>query len=299
MRVGVQFPYHGIMGDAAATRDFAQAAEGLGYSHLLIYEHVIGAQQSDRTPPLAVAAYDEKTEFHESLTLLAYLSAVTGAIGLASGIVVMPQRETVLLAKQSAEVAMLSGDRLRLGVGVGHNYVEFEALGADFATRGARCDEQIEVLRALWGQDLVDFRGKWHTLSRVAIAPRPRAQVPIWIGGFSEPAYRRAARLADGLIYSLMGTAGPDPDPEATIQRVRDMVSAHGRDASAFGVELLAPIPVPPAELAELVARWAPTGIDYLTLHLPYGYESPAHYIADLQPYMEAARNAAELSPAA
>jgi probable F420-dependent oxidoreductase len=287
------------MDDVAAIRDFAQTAEGLGYSHLLIYEHIIGAQQSGRTPPLAVSAYDEKTEFHESLTLLAHLAAVTTTIGFASGIVVMPQRETALLAKQSAEVAMLSGDRLRLGVGVGHNYVEFEALGADFSARGARAEEQIEVLRALWGQDLVDFHGKWHSLSRVAIAPRPRRQIPIWIGGFSEPAYRRAARLADGLIYSLVGTSGADPDPAATIRRIRDMVNAEGRDPSGFGIELLAPIPVPPAEFAGLVARWAPTGIDYLTLHLPYGYESPAQYIANLQPYMEAAQNAAELSPQA
>jgi probable F420-dependent oxidoreductase len=288
VKIGVQFPNEAIVRDVGAIRDFAQTAEGLGYSHLLVYEHVIGVDHADRTPPLGVP-YNEKTEFHESLVLLGFLSAVTTTIGLATGIVVLPQRQTGLLAKQAAEVAVLSGDRLRLGVGVGWNYVEFEALNQDFASRGPRSSEQMELLRMFWSQSLVDFKGQWHTIDRAGIAPRPERPIPLWVGGFSEPAYRRAAQLGDGLIYSLMGTAGPDPDPKGTIEHVRTLVAEAGREAGSFGVELLAPLPMSPGDFAELADQWRDTGIDYLTLHLQHGeYHEPADYVGALEVYMKA-----------
>jgi probable F420-dependent oxidoreductase len=288
MKIGVQFPNEAIVRDVAAIRDFAQTAEGLGYSHLLIYEHVIGVEHANRSPRLNVP-YNEATEFHESLVLLGFLSAVTSSIGLTTGIVVLPQRQTGLVAKQAAEIAILSEDRLRLGVGVGWNYVEFEVLNEDFSSRGPRSSEQIELLRMFWSQPVVDFRGKWHMVDRAGIAPRPRRPIPLWIGGFSEPAYRRAAKLADGLIYSLVGTSGADPDPKGTIEHVRSLVEGEGRKLSSFGVELLAPLPMSPGDFAALVDDWSDTAIDYLTLHLQHGeYTEPGEHIAALETYMKA-----------
>jgi probable F420-dependent oxidoreductase len=287
MKIGVQFPNESFISDPLAIRDFAQTAEGLNYSHLLIYEHVIGAVHAGRNPPLAVP-YDEATLFHEPLVLLGYLSAFTSSIELATGVVVLPQRQTALVAKQTAEVAFLSNERLRLGIGVGWNYVEYAALNEDFSTRGARQAEQIEVLRKLWSEPVVDFKGRWHHLDRVGIAPRPERPIPIWIGGFSDAAYRRAARLADGFIYSLYGPTGPDPDPKKSIQRLLEMVEDAGRDPSEFGIEVLVPLSPPPGEFAQLAAGWEDTGVTHVTLHLLDGQRTPAQLIAALGEYQSA-----------
>jgi probable F420-dependent oxidoreductase len=287
MKIGVQFPNESYVRDPLAIRDFAQAAEGLGYSHLLIYEHVIGAVHADRDPPLAVP-YDETTLFHEPMVLLGYLAAFTSTIGLATGVVVLPQRQTGLVAKQAAEVAFLTNERLRLGVGVGWNYIEYRALNEDFSTRGARQAEQIDVLRRLWSEPVVSFEGRWHHLDRVGIAPRPRAPIPIWIGGFSEAAYRRAARIADGFIYSLYGPSGPDPDPKGSIRRLLEMVEEAGRDPAQFGIEVLVPLSPPPDEFAALAADWQDTGVSHVTLHLLDGQRTPAQLVAALGEYTAA-----------
>ncbi len=288
MKIGVQFPNEALVADLPAIRDFVQTAEGLGYSHLLIYEHVIGVEHSNRNPPLGVP-YDEKTDFHESLILLGYIAAMTSSIELATGVIVAPQRQTALLAKQAAEVALLSAGRLRLGVGVGWNYVEYQCLNEDFSTRGARLTEQIEVLRRFWSEPVVDFRGRWHHIDRAGISPCPaRLPIPIWIGGFSEPAYRRAAQVADGFIYSLVGTSGTDPDPKRSVAHLRELVTDEGRDPQAFGIELLAPMPLAPKEFAHLVDDWRDTGIDYLTLHLFGNYTKPVEYVEALGQYMAA-----------
>jgi probable F420-dependent oxidoreductase len=287
MKIGVQFPNESYVKDPLAIRDFAQAAEGLGYSHLLIYEHVIGAVHADRNPPLAVP-YDETTLFHEPMVLLGYLAAFTSTIELATGVVVLPQRQTGLVAKQAAEVAFLTNERLRLGVGVGWNYIEYQALNEDFSTRGARQAEQIDVLRRLWSEPAVSFEGRWHHLDRVGIAPRPRVPIPIWIGGFSEAAYRRAARIADGFIYSLYGPSGPDPDPEGSVRRLLEMVEEAGRDPAQFGIEVLVPLSPPPHEFAKLAADWQDAGVSHLTLHLLDGQRTPAQLVEALGDYMAA-----------
>jgi probable F420-dependent oxidoreductase len=286
MKVGVQLPHAAFGPDALAIRDFAQAAEGLGYSHLLLYEHVLGVEHAGRNPPLLVP-YDEKTEFHEPMVLLGYLAAITATIGLATGVLVLPQRDTALVAKQAAEVALLSGDRFRLGVGVGHNYVEYRGLNHDFATRGARQEEQITLLRKLWTEPLVDFQGKWHHIDRAAIAPRPSAPIPIWLGGFSDAAHRRAARVGDGFVFSLIGTGGPENELRKTGARVREWVEAEGRDPSAFGTELLVPLDLTPSEFATLVDSWRGAELDYLTLHL-LGRRTPGECVHALTDYMAA-----------
>jgi probable F420-dependent oxidoreductase len=289
MKIGVQFPNETLGRDLLAIRDFAQVAEGLGYSHLLVYEHVLGVEHADRTPPLAVP-YDESTEFHEPMVLLGYLAAVTSSIGFATGVLVLPQRQTALVAKQAAEIDLLSGGRLRLGVGVGHNYVEYQCLGEDFATRGARQEEQIQLLRQLWTEPLVDFHGRWHDIDRAAIAPRPTTPIPIWIGGFSEAAYRRAARVGDGFILSLIGTGGWEEDLRGTIKRMRDWIEEDGGDPTQFGTELLIPLDLPPDEFARVVDTWRDAGLTYITLHLFDPDLTPRKCVDVLDGYMKALR---------
>jgi probable F420-dependent oxidoreductase len=284
LHIGVQFPNESFGRDFVAIRDFAQTAEGLGFSHLLVYEHVLGVEHVNRNPPLRVP-YDETTEFHEPMVLLGHLAAVTSSIGLATGVLVLPQRDTALVAKQAAEVALLSGDRLRLGVGVGHNHVEYAGLGKDFANRGARQEEQITVLRKLWTLPLVEFRGRWHHIDRAAIAPRPRVPIPIWLGGFSPAAHHRAARIGDGFVFSLRGTDGPEADLQATIRSVREMVAQEGRDPSQFGTEVLVPLDLSPADFARLVESWRAADIDYLTLHLLGGGRTARQCIDALADY--------------
>jgi probable F420-dependent oxidoreductase len=289
MEIGVQFPNETLGQDFSAIRDFAQTAEGLGFSHLLVYEHVLGVQHVGRNPPLAVP-YDENTEFHEPMVLLGYLAAVTSSIDFATGVLVLPQRQTALVAKQAAEIDLLSGGRLRLGVGVGHNYVEYQALDQDFATRGARQEEQIEVLRKLWTEPLVEYHGRWHDIDRAAIAPRPAAPIPIWIGGFSEAAYRRAARIGDGFILSLIGTGGWEEDLRGTITRMHQWIEEDGRDPAQFGTELLIPLDLSPDEFARLVDTWRDADLTYITLHLFASDLTPRKCVDVLDGYMKALR---------
>jgi len=287
MRVGVQFPNEFFDDDPLAIRDFAQAAEGLGYAHVLIYEHVLGVEHADRNPPVVIP-YDEGTLFHEPMVLCGYLAAVTTSIELATGIVVLPQRQTALVAKQAAEISFLSNERLRLGVGVGWNPLEFEGLGANYRDRGARSEEQIDLLRQLWTDPVVDFDGKWHRIDRAGINPRPRSAIPLWVGGFSEAAFDRAARIGDGFIYSLYGPDGPDGETKGTIDHLRDLVEGYGRKPDDFGIDLLAPLDLKPDEFARLVEAWEGTGVTHMTLHLLWGDPTASAKIAALTQYMRA-----------
>src|SRR4030088_1246578 len=163
MQIGVVYPQNELRGDPSAVRRIGRAVEDLGFDHLLAYDHVLGAVHADRTPPIT-GPYTEHAPFHDPFVMFAYLAGITERIGFATGILILPQRPTALVARQAADVDLLSGGRLRLGVGVGWNPVEYEALGQDFRTRGARSEEQIEVLRALWDEPLVTYRGRWHTI---------------------------------------------------------------------------------------------------------------------------------------
>jgi len=200
MRIGAVFPTCEIGTDPIAIRDWAQAAESLGYSHIICYDHVLGAEHADRTPPL-LGPYDENDPFHEPFVLFGYLAGVTTHVEMMTGVLILPQRQTALVAKQAAELAILSGGRFRLGVGTGWNHVEYDALGYAFADRGAMLDEQVELLRALWQERLVDFEGRFHRVERAGLLPRPPSAIPIWFGGMTPPAVRRAARLGDGFVF--------------------------------------------------------------------------------------------------
>ena len=210
MRVGVGFPQResGIGADVGAVREYAQAAESLGYSHLRAGDHVLGANSASRTG--WQGPFDHTDLWHETLTLFGYLAGVTEKLELTTSILILPQRQTALVAKQAAEVDFLSGGRLRLGIGIGWNHVEYEALGEDFHNRGIRSEEQIDVMRALWTQELVTFEGRWHKITDAGLNPLPvQRPIPVWIGGGpgsagstsqtgTERVLRRVARKADG-----------------------------------------------------------------------------------------------------
>src|SRR5580692_9329737 len=200
MEIGVAYPQNELRGDPAAVGEFGRAVEDLGFAHILSYDHVLGAVHDNRTPPLT-GPYTEHDPFHDPLVMFGYLAGITERIRFATGVLVLPQRQTALVARQAADVDLLSGGRLRLGVGVGWNYVEYEALGQDFRTRGARQEEQIGLLRQLFTEPVVDFTGRFDRVDRAALVPRPARPVPIWLGGSGDAALERAARLADGFIF--------------------------------------------------------------------------------------------------
>ncbi len=232
MRIGVVFPQTEIGSDAAVIKDYAQLAEELGFSHILVYDHVLGANLASRPgwkPP-----YSYLDSFHEPLVLFAYLAGVTQKIEFATGIVILPQRQTVLVAKQAAALDVLSGGRLRFGIGIGWNPVEYEALGENFKNRGSRSEEQVEVLRQLWSNALVTFEGRWHKITDAGINPLPvQRPIPIWFGGTDERALRRLAKLGDGW-FPLMN---PDDNCRAAIEKVRAYAREAGRDPSRIGIE--------------------------------------------------------------
>ena len=248
MQIGVVYPQIELSGDPTAVRRVGRAVEELGFDHLLAYDHVLGAVHADRDPELT-GPYTERDPFHDPFVMFAYLAGITERIGFATGVLVLPQRQTALVARQAADLDLLSGGRLRLGVGVGWNYVEYEALDQDFHTRGAREGEQIELLRRLFTEPVVDFSGRFHRIDRAALVPKPARSIPIWLGGSGEAAFERAARLADGFIF--FGAGGIDHVIEAW-NRLRGRLSDLGRSVEDFGAEYVA---LPGGDVGELPAQ--------------------------------------------
>ncbi len=183
MRIGVVFPQTEIGPDAGAVRRYAQGVEALGYTHILAYDHVVGADPEMHAP--WTGPYDVHTQFHEPMVLFGYLAAVT-TLELVTGIIILPQRQTVLAAKQAAEVDLLTGGRFRFGVGLGWNPVEYEALGKDFSSRGRRMDEQVALLRRLWTEPTVTFDGTFDRVTGAGLAPLPvQRPIPLWMGAYT------------------------------------------------------------------------------------------------------------------
>jgi probable F420-dependent oxidoreductase len=261
MKIGVVFPSTDIGSDIAAIRDFAQTAEGLGYSHLLLPDHVLGAVREGRQPPLD-GPYDQTNEFHEPLTTFSYLAAITTKIEFSTGILILPQRQTALLAKQVAQLALLSNDRFRMAVGVGWNYVEYEALNETWHNRGRRQEEQIDLLRRLWTEPVLDYRGNWHRIDRAGIRPLPRKPIPIWLGGTKEIAYRRAARISDGFIF----TGVKMEEAERVMDQIRAYVKDCGRDPARFGFEGGVMATAPREKWAGHLESWRRLGASHVVM---------------------------------
>ena len=228
VKLGIIYPQNELRGDPAAVRSIGLTAERLGFDHLVAYDHVLGATH-DREPKLG-GPYTEKDPFHDPFVLFGYLAAITTRIEFVTGVLVLPQRQTALVARQAADVDLLSSGRLRLGVGIGWNYVEYKALGQDFRTRGKRVTEQVSLLRRLWSEDLVTFEGEFDAVSRAALVPRPSRSVPIWMGGFTDVALRRASKQADGFIF-----ADGAVDAFAQLKTLDAFLEESGRDRATFG----------------------------------------------------------------
>jgi probable F420-dependent oxidoreductase len=289
MRIGVVFPQTDIGNDPVGIRDYAQAVEAMGYAHILAYDHVLGAN-ADR-PGGSAGPYTARDAFHEPFVLFGYLAAVTRRIELATGVIILPQRQTALVAKQAAAVDVLCGGRLRLGVGIGWNAVEYEALGEDFTNRGRRSEEQLEVLRALWTRPLVTYAGRWHRIQDAGLNPLPvQRPIPLWLGGKAEPVLERAARLADG--WTWMSHVRPDAEARALAERVRQAVVRAGRDPARFGLEGRVTLArLDPGTWAGEVAAWrAVPGVTHLCVDtLRLGLAKPDQHIDLLRRFKEAA----------
>jgi probable F420-dependent oxidoreductase len=267
MQLSAFFPTRYIGNDPAKIKDWAQAAEDLGYDHLEVPDHVFGVTARGDWKPV----YNEKDAFHETFTTLAYIAAVTKKIGLCSGVLILPQRQTGLVAKQAAQVDLLSNGRLRLGIGVGWNWVEYQALGVDWKTRGAMQAEQIDVMRKLWTGDLVTFKGKFHDMDSVAIVPPPvQRPIPIWFGGGSDAAIKRAARLGDG----WMPIMAPDEAGEAALAKLKGHLKEFGRDEAKYGLEAWIRLTDPNEDSwGAIVAAWKRLGMQIGTLYPMYPVE--------------------------
>ena len=284
MRVGVVFPQTEIGNDPQIIRDFAQTAENAGASHLLAYDHVLGAHP-DREPKLW-GPYTHETAFHEPFTLFGYLAGVTSNIELVTGVIILPQRQTALVAKQAAEIDILSGGRLRLGVGTGWNYVEYDSLNEDFNNRGAREEEQIEVLRELWKKPIVDYTGEWHRIDRAGLLPLPNREIPIWLGGFTEPAFRRAARLADGFIF---GTASA-PALQA-LDSIKVHLEANNRAHEDFGVEAMLDYGDGPEVWKKEIQEWEAAGATHLSVRtMNIGLAEPIEHLRAIENFFKSIR---------
>lgn len=231
MKIGIVLPHHEIGTNPDDLKAFATGAESLGADHLLIYDHVLGADR-DR-PGGFEGPYDKDVQFHEPLTTLSFLAAVTTTLELVTTVLILPQRQTALVAKQAAELAILSKNRFRMGVGTGWNQVEYEALNEDFKTRGKRQEEQVKLMRALWSEDSLTFDGKYHQVTKASINPRPTQSVPVWFGGGAPALLDRCARLGDG----WMPLSAPNDASKAAIETMRSIREDAGLSWSGFGIQ--------------------------------------------------------------
>ena len=263
MKVGAIYPQTELGGDVGAVKAFAQAAEEMGYDHLVIYDHVLGADHAGREPKLR-GPYKNTDPFHEPLVTYAYLAGVTERIELVTGVLVLPQRQTALVAKQAADVDLFSGGRLRLGIGVGWNWVEFDALELPdtFKKRGRRQEAQIDLMRKLWVEQQIEHQDDFHRVDRAGILPLPKRQIPIWLGGSSEVAYDRAARMADGFLIS-----GRSQDYAQKIKtRIEGQLDGLGRERSSFGFESIQSFNRGPNRWPEDIAAWQDAGGSHISI---------------------------------
>ena len=268
MRVGVIFPTAEIGADPVAIKDYAQAAESMGFTHLIAFDHVLGGNRASR--PGWKAPYDHTVAFHEPFVLFGYLATLTPNLELATGVIILPQRQTALVAKQAAQVELLTGGgRFRFGVGLGWNHVEYEALGHDFHTRGARLEEQIPLLRELWANELVTFKGRWDTITDAGLNPLPpRRSIPIWLGGNDDRALRRIARLGDGWFPIF----APGEKGEERLERLRSYLREEGRDPAGFGIDgMIQGTTRSPDEWARDAEWWRMQGATHCSLNTMAG----------------------------
>ena len=283
--IGVVFPQTEIGADAGGVRAYAQAAQDLGYRHLLVYDHVLGADPAAH--PGWSGPYTAETLFHEPFVLFGYLAAAAPALELVTGVIILPQRQTALVAKQAAEVDVLTEGKLRLGVGIGWNYVEYEGLGLEFKNRARRFEEQIELLRRLWQDPVITFEGRYERVVGAGIKPLPvQRPIPIWIGGSAEPALKRAAEIADG-FFPQRPLEGGWP---ATLEKMRGWREAAGKDWATFGLEGRVNAGTGgPDDWRRTAAEWRALGVSHLSVNtMNGGLTGPDAHIQRIREVKEA-----------
>ena len=286
MKIGAILPQTEIGADPGAVREFAQAADDLGYEHLIAFDHVLGVDASKHEG--FSGPYNHTHMFHEPFVMFGYLAGLTKSIEMVTGILILGQRQTALVAKQAAEVDVLTGGRLRLGIGVGWNAVECEGMGENFHTRGRRCVEQIELMRALWTQEVVNFEGRYHQVTHAGINPLPvQRPIPVWIGGYAEAVLRRIGQIADGW-FPLFGL---DAGVLEAVARVREYAKEAGRDPASVGVEgrvRLSEHPNP-EDWQGVADIWAQAGTSHLSINtMNAGLKGPDQHIDAIRRFKEA-----------
>jgi len=284
MQIGLVYPQTEYPADPAAVRDYAQTAEALGYRHILAYDHVLGANP-DR-PGGWTGPYTYQTPFMEPFVLFSHMAAVTTRLGFATGILILPQRETALVAKQAATLDVLCGGRLRLGIGTGWNEVEYVALGQDFHTRGRRQEEQIEVLRALWTQELVTFKGSWHDIPDAGLNPLPvQRPIPLWFGGHADAVLRRLARLGDGWLPGFRTAEAA----AGTLATLDGYLAEAGRSRADIGLEPRLHWGDGDLDaLGRTLAGWRAAGATHVSLNtMGAGFKTAGEHLAAVRQFAE------------
>ena len=291
MKTGVVFPQTEIGADPVAVRDYVQAVESLGYAHMMAYDHVLGADTNQHAN--WEGSYTSESMFHEPFVLFGYLAGVTTTLELVTAVLILSQRQTALVAKQAAEVDLLTGGRLRLGVGVGWNHVEYEALNQDFSNRGRRYAEQIPLLREFWTNDVVGFDGKYHKVDHAGVNPLPvQRPIPIWMGAGAranpvptDRVLRRVGSLADGWFPQMQ----PGDDAKFTVERLQTFLSEVGRESSSMGMEARINLADGNPEIWQAHANaWQSMGATHVSINtMRAGLNSPQDHIDAIQKFKE------------
>lgn len=288
MKLGLSFPQTEIGTDPSKIKDFMQSAEDLGYDFITFVDHVLG-EEAPRGASFA-GNYTRDFMFHEVMVLMGYAAAVTNKIGLGTAVMILPQRQAVLVAKQAAEVDLLSGGRLRLGVGLGWNKVEYDGLGMLFGNRAKRFSEQIDVMRELWSQRVVEYRGDFHNFDSAGINPEPiQRPIPVWIGAMKEVAVRRAARVGDG--WFMYPRQDPGDEAHAMISTYRQAAAEAGREPDSLGVNatVFANQGSGPDEWRSIMEKWERMGVNELT------FRTAESDLENLEAHMDAIKKMAEV----
>ncbi len=286
MKFGVVFPQTEIGNDPEAIRDYIQTAEGLGFNHVVAYDHVLGTNP-ERLKPLT-GPYTYRDPFHEVFVLYSFMAALTERIQFTTGILILPQRETALVAKQVATLDVLSGGRLRLGVGIGWNWVEYEALGQKFQTRGRRVEEQVDLLRRLWTEPLVSFKGAWHEFNDAGLNPLPIQQpIPIWFGGHADRVLRRLAVLGDGWMPNYPKAA----DAQPSLEKIDHYLNEAGRGWDSFGLEArLWHGKGDTQKWGRYMEEWREVGATHMSFNtMRCGFKTPSEHITAIRTFAEVA----------
>ena len=286
MRIGAVFPQLEAGTDIGAITDYIQNVESLGFDHILAFDHVLGANAASR--PGWSGAYQHTDSFYEPITFYSYVAAITSRLELATGVIILPQRQTALFAKQSATLDVISGGRLRLGIGTGWNQVEYEALGENFHNRGKRSEEQINLLRKLWSEELITFKGKFHTVTDAGLNPLPpKRSIPIWFGGMADPVLERVAKIGDGWLP----LGSPNEKRKNTFDQLKRYLEQNSRSMSDIGIEAMISMKNSATDIKKDISSWVQMGATHISVNtMNCGLEFPGEHVKAISDFVKIAK---------